>query len=277
MTTRSFTNIVALATLLSILGLTPGAHAIEKCRVKVDRKTGVLRVDASGLTGPVTWGPTADTATQSFFNAATCVTPSKATRCEIGDPSTLAAKTPPRGCTLYLSDGGAPCSAWIGGCSPAPREAAGLLWRDSNGQLIGISESAANAVVIHSGSEYFAVPVKPGGNGFDINAAFRFTSFDCSGPRLVGPNPNTIQYVYTVASDGIAYYPADAGSLTSYNSYAFSNAAFVDQDACSANVPTSTYQAPFTCCVEGSGSEMLSAVATLDLTGFSAPFHLDPQ
>lgn len=100
------------------------ASAVEKCRVKVDKKTGVLAVSASGVAGTIHWGETAGTATEVFFNAATCVVVDKASKCEIADPATLAAKTPPSGCTLYLDDDGAPCSAWIAGCTPGDRSPA---------------------------------------------------------------------------------------------------------------------------------------------------------
>src|SRR6185369_6775978 len=67
------------------------------------------------------WGKSAGAVSHTFFNAANCVTGSSASRCELADPATLDAKTPPAGCTLYLDDGTAPCSAWIVGCSPGSR------------------------------------------------------------------------------------------------------------------------------------------------------------
>jgi hypothetical protein len=97
------------------------AHAINKCKVKVD-KTGVITVDASGVSGTLLWGSEAGAENAAFFNAGTCVTGAKAKRCQLADPGTLDARTPPAGCTIYLNDDAAPCSAWIRGCTPGPRE-----------------------------------------------------------------------------------------------------------------------------------------------------------
>ncbi len=35
------------------------AHAIDRCKVKVDKRTGVILVDAGGVGGPLTWGEAA--------------------------------------------------------------------------------------------------------------------------------------------------------------------------------------------------------------------------
>lgn len=100
------------------------ASAVDKCGVKIDKKTGVLAVSASAVSGTLLWGTSAGTATAPFFNAGTCVVAGKATTCQIADPATLDAKTPPSGCTLYLTDGVVPCSTWIAGCTPGERNPA---------------------------------------------------------------------------------------------------------------------------------------------------------
>jgi hypothetical protein len=105
------------AAMFTVLVVEP-SHAIEKCRIKVDKKTGVIRVDASGVGGPVAWGSATGQASTPFFNAATCAVGGTARKCELADPAMLAAKTPPQGCTLYLDDGVVECSAWISGCTP---------------------------------------------------------------------------------------------------------------------------------------------------------------
>ena len=112
---------IVSAAVMAVLCLTVPAHAIDKCKVKTDKKTGVLRVDASGVTGTLVWGETEGAESESFFNGGTCVTNGKAKKCQIADPSTLDAKTPPAGCTLYLDDDVAPCSVWIAGCTPGER------------------------------------------------------------------------------------------------------------------------------------------------------------
>lgn len=112
---------VAAATLAIILIASTSAQAIDKCKVKVDKKTGVLVVSAKGVSGTLQWGAAEGAETEPFFNAGVCVVAGKAKKCEIADPATLAAKTPPSGCTLYLDDDTAPCSVWIAGCTPGGR------------------------------------------------------------------------------------------------------------------------------------------------------------
>ncbi|MFT4572493.1 MAG: hypothetical protein ACI91F_003396 [Candidatus Binatia bacterium] len=112
---------VAAATLAIILVASTSAQAIDKCKVKVDKKTGVLVVSAKGVSGTLQWGAAEGAETEPFFNAGVCVVAGKAKKCEIADPATLDAKTPPSGCTLYLDDDAAPCSVWIAGCTPGGR------------------------------------------------------------------------------------------------------------------------------------------------------------
>ncbi len=118
---HSILSSVVTAVALGLVLAVP-AHAIDKCKVKIDKKTGVLLVKAKEVTGTLLWGDAEDAVSEPFFNAGDCVDGTKAKKCEIADPTTLAAKTPPAGCTLYLDDDGtAPCSAWIAGCTPGGR------------------------------------------------------------------------------------------------------------------------------------------------------------
>jgi hypothetical protein len=116
-------SVSALLVFCFSLTIASSAVAIDKCKVKVDKKTGIIRVDALGVNGPLFWGPLADETTTPFSNDTTCVVGDKAKRCELYDPSTPAAKIPPAGCTLYLADGGPTCSVWIKGCVPGVRDA----------------------------------------------------------------------------------------------------------------------------------------------------------
>jgi hypothetical protein len=106
---------------LLVLGTGTEAGAVEKCKVKIDA-SGILHVSASAVTGGLRWGDAADAVTRSFFDP-TCVAGGKAKKCLLADPATVAARTPPAGCTLHLADDGpAPCSAWIKGCTPGARD-----------------------------------------------------------------------------------------------------------------------------------------------------------
>jgi hypothetical protein len=120
MSTRSLVSFVfACAAAALVLVTADSSHAITKCKVKVDKKTGLIRVDATGVSGPLQWGGKSGGATNSFFNDATCVASGRAKSCTLADPATIDSKTPPAGCTIHLDDGGTPCSAWIKGCTPA--------------------------------------------------------------------------------------------------------------------------------------------------------------
>lgn len=118
-----FSRGLLLAMVAVGLTVAPAAHAIDKCKVKVG-KTGVIAVDASGVSGTLQWGSEAGAEDSAFFNAGTCVTGAKAKGCQLADPATLDARTPPAGCTIHLDDGTAPCSAWIRGCTPGARQSA---------------------------------------------------------------------------------------------------------------------------------------------------------
>lgn len=114
------------AALAVAVGLAAPVGAVDKCKVVADKKTGVIRVDATGVAGPLAWGGAAGEETNAFFNAATCIKGTKAKRCELADPSSLDAKTPPETCTVHLDDGVQGCAAWISGCTPGPRDIQGL-------------------------------------------------------------------------------------------------------------------------------------------------------
>ncbi len=105
-----------------LLAATVPAGAIDKCKAKVDKKTGVISVDIAGAAGQVLWGATQGNEANAFFNEVGCNLGASWKRCQIGDPATLASKTPPPACTLYLDDGATPCEVWISGCTPGPRD-----------------------------------------------------------------------------------------------------------------------------------------------------------
>lgn len=277
MSNGSFFAVVATAVLL---GSVSTAGAIDKCRVKIDKKTGVIRVDASGIAGPLTWGPKAGSESGTFHNAATCISGPTARKCELADPSTLAAKTPPAGCSVYLTDGVTPCSGWISGCSPAPRESGGLLWKDSNGVTVGYAQDPGATVVRNDGSVVVSIPTKPDGSDFAAAGTLFFTSADCSGPPMFYPSTSAINQVQTLSSTGPAYYPVGSGTMVVYGSILIANDRLVDQAACDVqNGPgNSNHVAPLACCVPETGIPNLYApMATTDLTGFTPPFHLEDQ
>ncbi|HEY2775898.1 MAG TPA: hypothetical protein VGK20_17785 [Candidatus Binatia bacterium] len=105
-----------------VIAASPSAHALEKCKAKIDKKTGIIYVDAGGIAGPLLWGAYSGAEENPFFNDATCIAGDIAKACQIQDPSSLGSKTPPAGCSIYLDDGvSTPCSVWLPSCTPGVR------------------------------------------------------------------------------------------------------------------------------------------------------------
>ncbi len=110
--------ILAIAAVL----LASGAHAVERCRVRVRRSDGVLSVSARGVEGALRWGTRLGDETRAFANAAGCVRSSgRARGCELAPEGAPERRTPPPGCVLYLADDGAArCAAAVPACLPTP-------------------------------------------------------------------------------------------------------------------------------------------------------------
>ncbi len=115
---------IGCAAVVAVLLCAANAHAIDKCKVKVDKRTGVLVVSATGVSGTPLWGDAEGAETESFFNAGSCIDGTKAKKCQIADPTTLASETPPADCRLYLDDGSAACVVRVPGCTPGERSSA---------------------------------------------------------------------------------------------------------------------------------------------------------
>lgn len=87
----------------SLIGVGGSAHAVTKCKVKVD-KFGELLVDAQGVTGALLHDADGDGVFAPFANGVFCVDNGKAKKCKLADHGTLAARTPPEDCRLTLMD-----------------------------------------------------------------------------------------------------------------------------------------------------------------------------
>jgi hypothetical protein len=98
------------------------AEAAEKCKVKVNKKTGMILVNAASVGANPRWGSRAGEEIQAFANEATCVAAGKASGCALGAPGTAESITPPDLCTLHVADDIASCSAHVPGCTPGVRD-----------------------------------------------------------------------------------------------------------------------------------------------------------
>ena len=112
---------VALA--LGLLALwTSVAQAVTTCKTKVNAKNGTIDVSAGGVSGTLTWGDRpGGPYPNSFFNGATCIVGTSATKCELGAPGSPEALIPPDLCTFYLKDSGTECAAYVRNCTPGAR------------------------------------------------------------------------------------------------------------------------------------------------------------
>jgi hypothetical protein len=111
-----------LAVALLLWGAAEAAEDADKCKVKVDKKSGVIEFSASDVDGAtLRWGDTTTNQPYAFFDPE-CVKGDKAVKCTLGSRDSREGKTPPRDCTLYVTDARASCAAWIPGCTPGVRE-----------------------------------------------------------------------------------------------------------------------------------------------------------
>jgi hypothetical protein len=139
---------MAIALLLGVTAET--AEAADKCKVKVDKKSGVIEFSASDVDGPtLRWGDTTTSQPYAFFDPE-CVKGDRAVKCTLGSPDSREGRTPPRDCTLYVMDARGGCIAWIPGCTPGVREPevfGGLIGADEilDGS-IGANELAPGSV-----------------------------------------------------------------------------------------------------------------------------------
>jgi hypothetical protein len=275
-TTRTLVAVAAYAALALLT--TSTAFAIEKCKVKVDKKTGVINVDASGLGGPLTWGATSGSETNTFFNGGTCITGDKAKRCQLANPATLAGKTPPAGCTVYLSDGVTPCSAWISGCSPGARSAAGALLKDANGVLIGtVLDGFGSDVLRNENGTNVRLFVNTSGNGFLNQGALFYLTATCSGPVYAFPDASMVKNVTVYGTTG--YYAPTTSSTQTFQSSLQFGQGFLSQTDCDNNfgAGNSTFVAPDACCWLFSGTTAMGPAQTIDLSTLATPFHVEVQ
>jgi hypothetical protein len=272
----SRTSFKAVLCAVAVLVTASSAHAIDKCKVKVDKRTGVILASATGVGGPLTWGEASGQEVNNFFNSGTCVVGDKAKGCQLGDPNTLASKTAPAGCTLYLDDGATPCSAWIPGCSPGVRSAVTTVMKDANGAVIGtVLDPIALSAIRDTGSELVRLPVLYGGSGFENFGYIYYLSTDCTGAALMQTDPAMIRPGTVFGTT--AYVPPLTGTSQTYNSQLQILSGTTSQALCDLyyGAGVTTFVAPTGCCRTTSFMVDLGTPGTIDLSAFVAPFTVE--
>jgi hypothetical protein len=184
----TFLTTIVLALLLAVLGATR-ASAVVKCKAKFN-PDGVIEVSGRNVGLSPRWGVHAANVTASFFNISTCLAAGKLDGCQIGDPSTIAAKRPPAGCTIYVVDatsGDPICAAFIKGCVPEALDAGG-------DGVVRIDQARAQAGGVTQGdTPGFPVTLSRSGS-------YRLTSnLDVQAE----PNPIDVTAIEITAEDGV--------------------------------------------------------------------------
>jgi len=272
-------RLVGTAACAAVLLVTvSSSYAIDRCKVKVDKRTGVILVDATNVGGPLLWGESSGGEINTFFNAGTCVAAGKAKRCQLADPNTLASKTSPAGCTLYLDDGVLGCSAWIAGCTPGPRRDTGAVVKDSNGLTVGIAADPNGQNVLHDESGIaMRIPIEYYGVDFYRAGSLFYTSTDCSGLILLPEDPAMVTTVTVYGGSGL-YEPATTSPQNIQTRLDFYGTLFQNQTDCDNNYgpAVATFVAPNACCVPFVTSGPFGPAQSI-LLNFTPPFHVEVQ
>jgi hypothetical protein len=196
------------------------APAIDKCTAGLNRASGVLRVKAMGVDGPLRWGFNGEAIEHEFFNASTCVSNDVAAGCVIADPASVVAKTPPADCEIVIQDqDGEPCRSWIRGCIPGPRndeiadlqsktacmaasaqgdvvfEGCNVLVRSGQGATDGEPNGKGNVIVGYD-EDYGGAPNRSGSHNVVIGPGHSYSSYGGlvagSGNNASGPHASVI-------------------------------------------------------------------------------------
>jgi hypothetical protein len=263
--------VLSFVTSVLVLDVAP-ARAIDKCKVKVDKKTGVIYVDAAGVGGPLTWGEEAGSETNAFFNAGTCIAGTSAKKCQLANPTTIASKTAPEACTIYLADTVQDCSAWIPGCSPGARQDSGVVIKDANGVFIGnLGNQYGTSAIRDEGGATIDLTIANGGAGFQSGGSLNYLSNDCSGAPLMFVQTPIVAAV--VIENTTAWIPPTTGSMQSPQSYKNILSFTTSQMACDSYWgPGSTHIPPMGCCFLGGFTGLVGNATTMDLSVFTPPF-----
>ena len=104
--------------LLGIAAAAVPAGAVSKCKVKVDKKTGVITVSAAAVGNNPLWGGFAGSEGAAFSDIGTCFAGGKLKSCHLGSPGDPKEITPPSSCRIHVVDDGPDdCSAIVPGCT----------------------------------------------------------------------------------------------------------------------------------------------------------------
>ena len=113
------THAVFVTTALVCVTAASPARAVTGCKATIDAG-GEVEVSAGDVGTDLRWGTTSETIGFIFANP-DCVVSGAARKCRLGAPGTLAARTAPATCNVYLRSSTGPCTALVKHCSPGIR------------------------------------------------------------------------------------------------------------------------------------------------------------
>ncbi|HYC55738.1 MAG TPA: hypothetical protein VEL28_12465 [Candidatus Binatia bacterium] len=117
----AFSLLMAAAAMTAIVAASPAAAA-DACKVKVNKKTGVISLAATNTGGLIGWRDGNSDQAHAFDYDA-CVIDGDDVVCPLSEPGTALATMPPPSCTVCIEDGtGKDCCARIKNCTPGVRD-----------------------------------------------------------------------------------------------------------------------------------------------------------
>lgn len=259
-----------LAGLLVLLGYVGSpAWALDTCSAKITRSNGVIRVNATGVSGTFQWGTEQGVTPNAFANV--CVNGSSARNCEVGAVGTLERITPPASCIMFVADATSECSAYLRGCTPGVRTGTLLTLADI---APGIVKSVSDVDGVPVGTLVYAEGATPhvafsfSGRTFTAQVwATRFagmTDFtslyyenaDCTGATYVRYSDRALPVVF-IGEDNVAYVADAAGVAGVY--------------------PNASFRGETGPCIGGTITDpIVPASAVVDLDDYyTAPFKVD--
>lgn len=170
---------------------------------------------------------------------------------------------------------GGACQAQASGLSAATGPGV-LVVKDSTSATVGVFDGTSGAIYDDGGAFVKFSGVSTSGFSQAPFFATVFTSNDCTGTPLVGPDPSLVRNATVVGTT--AYYPPATGASLGINSLlAISGTTpFVNQAACDATfgMGTTTFVAPNGCCEVVAFTSPAGPVLTIDVSGFVPPFSV---
>ena len=190
-------GVVAALTIVSLALAVAPAHAVDSCRVKVDKRSGLITVAATNLSGFPAWRDGNSTDLLTFFLAGCVIEGNDIVSCPLFDPAGNLASVPPPSCTLCVVDAtGNDCCTRIRGCTPGVRDCTTVT------ETMFLNPSAQNSLSAQCPYGYRAT-----GGGATHIASF-------ANPKIIMTRP-------TATGDGwIAGGYNDTGGISTLTAYA---------------------------------------------------------